>query len=80
MFAGSEQNRPSPGSVNQFNEQGRFTMRARSGSEVIDQDRRQLLSTAAMGIAAEINTATTILTLLMVALLQNSQTRTDQAT
>ncbi len=27
-------------------------MRTRSASEVIDQDRRQLLSTAAMGIAA----------------------------
>ena len=52
MFAGSKQNRPSPGSVYQFNEQGRLTMRTRSGSEVVDQDRRQLLSTAAIGIAA----------------------------
>ena len=52
MLAGSKQNRPSRGSVNQFNERWKFTMRTRSGSEVIDQDRRQLLSTAAMGIAA----------------------------
>jgi hypothetical protein len=31
---------------------GRFTMRTQLGSEVINQDRRQLLSTATMGIAA----------------------------
>src|SRR6266403_1391067 len=51
-LAGSRQNRPSPGSANQANQRRRFTMRRRSASEVIDQDRRQLLSTAAMGIAA----------------------------
>src|SRR5258706_8337930 len=44
--------RPSPGSVTRFNERRRFTMPTRSASEVIDQDRRRLLSTAAMGIAA----------------------------
>ena len=52
MPAGSKQNRPSPGSVNQSDKRGRVTMRTRPGSEVIDQDRRQLLSTVTMGIAA----------------------------
>jgi pimeloyl-ACP methyl ester carboxylesterase len=51
MFAAASRNRPSPGSVNQFNEPGRFAMRTPSGSEAINQDRRQLLNTAAMGIA-----------------------------
>jgi hypothetical protein len=31
---------------------GRFTMRTQLGSEVINQDRRQLLTTTALGIAA----------------------------
>jgi pimeloyl-ACP methyl ester carboxylesterase len=52
MFAGSKQNRPNSGLVNQFNKRGRFTMRTRTGSEVVNQDRRQLLSTVATGIAA----------------------------
>jgi pimeloyl-ACP methyl ester carboxylesterase len=52
IFADSKQKRPSPGSVNPFNERGRFTMGGRSDSEPVSHDRRQLLSTAAMGIAA----------------------------
>ena len=41
-----------PSSANAIQPTREITMRARSGCEVINQDRRQLLSTAAMGIAA----------------------------
>src|SRR3954449_4375326 len=41
-----------PGPVRISIETGRSTMSTKSVSEVIDQDRRQLLSNAAMGIAA----------------------------
>src|SRR5258707_2325254 len=41
-----------PSSANAIQPPREITMRARSGCEIINQDRRQLLSAAAMGIAA----------------------------